>query len=434
MNARELRLLFLVASAVVFVDTMFYAAVVPLLPTLTRELHLSKASAGVLTAGYAAGTLVGSIPGGMLAARAGPRTTIYVGLFLMGSSSLAFGFLDDITGLDAARFVQGFGGACTWSGSLAWLIGEVDVGRRGSAIGGALAAGIAGALFGPVIGTLAHALGRAPVFSAVAVVAVALAVAVALLPAPSAQPDLGPTDLWEELRRPAIVLGMWLTALPAVASGVVNVLAPLRLSALGASAIGIGATFLIAAGAEAIVSPAVGHVSDRRGRMFPLRIGLASAAIVLVCFPLSSRVVVVAGVVVLAAVAPRQLLGARNGDAVGRGRGRRPQPGLRDGADQPRLGGRPDRRRGGRWRARQGHRRRAAVRAFGGTVRGDARSRSRASGPDGPCPVRLVEHGGRAARWKAGVDVRTAALAPDPVRRRPRRDAHRGCGTYGRRA
>ena len=303
MNARELRLLFLVASAVVFVDTMFYAAVVPLLPTLTRELHLSKASAGVLTAGYAAGTLVGSIPGGMLAARAGPRTTIYVGLFLMGSSSLAFGFLDDITGLDAARFVQGFGGACTWSGSLAWLIGEVDVGRRGSAIGGALAAGIAGALFGPVIGTLAHALGRAPVFSAVAVVAVALAVAVALLPAPSTPSDLGPTDLWEELRRPAIVLGMWLTALPAVASGVVNVLAPLRLSALGASAIGIGATFLIAAGAEAIVSPAVGRVSDRRGRMFPLRIGLASAAIVLVCFPLSSRVVVVAGVVVLAAVA-----------------------------------------------------------------------------------------------------------------------------------
>jgi len=303
MNPRELRLLFLVASAVVFVDTMFYAAVVPLLPTLTHELHLSKASAGVLTAGYAAGTLVGSIPGGMLAARAGPRTTIYVGLFLMGSSSLAFGFVNDIAGLDAARFVQGFGGACTWSGSLAWLIGEVDVGRRGSAIGGALAAGIAGALFGPVIGTLAHALGRAPVFSAVAVVAVALGVAVALLPAPSAPPDLGPTDLWQELRRPAIVIGMWLTALPAIASGVLNVLAPLRLSDLGASAIGIGATFLIAAGAEAIVSPAVGHVSDRRGRMFPLRIGLAAAAIVLVCFPLSSNVVVVAGVVLLAAVA-----------------------------------------------------------------------------------------------------------------------------------
>jgi MFS family permease len=303
MNARELRLLFIVASAVVFVDTMFYAAVVPLLPTLTHELHLSKASAGVLTAGYAAGTLVGSIPGGMLAARAGPRATIYAGLFLMGSSSLAFGFLNEIAGLDAARFVQGFGGACTWAGSLAWLIGEVDVGRRGRVIGGALAAGIGGALFGPVIGTLAHALGREPVFSAVAVVAVALAVAVALLPAPSAPAERGPARLWQQLRRPAIVLGMWLTALPAVASGVVNVLAPLRLSALGATAVGIGTTFLIAAGVEAIISPAVGHVSDRRGRMFPLRIGLGAAAIVLVCVPLPTSVVAFAGVVVLAAVA-----------------------------------------------------------------------------------------------------------------------------------
>jgi MFS family permease len=304
MTAREQRLLFIVASAVVFVDTMFYAAVVPLLPALTRELHLSKASAGVLTAGYAVGTLVGSIPGGMLAARAGPRVTIYVGLFLMGASSLAFGFLDNVAGLDAARFVQGFGGACTWSGSLAWLIGEVPVGRRGSVIGGALAAGIGGALFGPVIGTLAHALGRGPVFSAVAVVAGGLAAAVALLPAPSAAPaEVGLAMLLEEVRRPAIALSMWLVALPAVASGVVNVLAPLRLSDLGAGALGIGATFLIAAAAEAVISPAVGHVSDRRGRMFPLRIGLAAAAIVLFCFTLSETVVAVASVVVLSAVA-----------------------------------------------------------------------------------------------------------------------------------
>ncbi len=302
MNPRELRLLFVVASAVVFVDTMFYAAVVPLLPTLTHELHLSKASAGVLTAGYAAGTLVGSIPGGMLASRAGPRATIYAGLLLMGSSSLAFGFLHNIAGLDAARFVQGFGGACTWSGSLAWLIGEVDVARRGSVIGGALAAGIAGALFGPVIGTLAHALGRAPVFSAVAVVAGALAVAVALLPAPTAPPELGPVRLLDQLRRPAILLGMWLTALPAVASGVVNVLAPLRLSDLGASAIAIGATFLIAAGAEAVISPTVGQVSDRRGRIFPLRIGLGSAAVVLALFTIPTKVVALAGFVVLTAV------------------------------------------------------------------------------------------------------------------------------------
>ena len=214
---------------------MFYAAVVPLLPTLTRQLHLSKASAGVLTASYALGTLVGSMPGGRLASRAGPRTAVYVGLLLMACSSVAFGFLDNIALLDAARFVQGVGGAYTWAGSLAWLIDAVPVDRRGSTIGGALAAAIGGALFGPVIGTLAHLLGRAPVFSAVVVVAGALAAIVRLLPAPpppSSEPRR--TRLLDEIREPAIALSLWLVALPAIASGVINVLAPLRLSALGA--------------------------------------------------------------------------------------------------------------------------------------------------------------------------------------------------------
>jgi MFS family permease len=304
MNQRELRLLFAVAGAVVFFDTVFYAAVVPLLPTLTRELHLSKASAGVLTASYAIGTLVGSIPGGLLAERAGPRVTLYTGLALMGVSSLAFGFLDNILLLDAARFIQGIGGACTWSGSLAWLIAEVPVQRRGSAIGGVLAVGIAGALFGPVVGTLAHALGRAPVFSAVVLVAAGLAAAVQLLPPPPApEPVIDRTPLTRQLRQPAIALGMWLVAIPAVASGAMNVLGPLRLAELGAGAAGIGATFLVAAGLEAAMAPAVGHLSDRRGRMFPLRIGLAGAAVVLLCFTLPRTALLLAVVIVLATVA-----------------------------------------------------------------------------------------------------------------------------------
>jgi MFS family permease len=304
MSQRELRLLFLVAGAVVFFDTVFYAAVVPLLPTLTRQLHLSKASAGVLTAGYAVGTLVGSLPGGVLAERAGPRVTLYTGLALMGGSSLAFGLLDNVALLDATRFIQGVGGACTWAGCMVWLIIETPPQRRGSAIGGALAAGIGGALFGPVIGTLAQGLGRGPVFGAVVLVAAALAVALARLPGPPA-PEVDPArpSLLRQLRQPAIVLGMWLVALPAIASGAMNVLGPLRLGALGAGAAGIGATFLIAAAVEAVMSPAIGHLSDRRGPMFPLRIGLAAAAIALLFFTLPDTALLLAVVIVLETVA-----------------------------------------------------------------------------------------------------------------------------------
>jgi len=304
LSARELRLLFVVAGAVVFFDTVFYAAVVPLLPSLTRELHLSKASAGLLTAGYAVGTLVGSLPAGVLAERAGPRVTLYTGLALMGSSSLAFGLLDNVALLDLARFVQGVGGACTWAGSMLWLILEAPLERRGSAIGGALAAGIGGALFGPVVGTLAHALGRAPVFSAVVLVAVGLGIAVAMLPRPP-EPEFDPsrTPLTRQLRRPDIALGMWLVAIPAVASGAINVLGPLRLGELGAGAAAIGATFLVAAAVEASMSPAVGRLSDRRGRMLPLRVGLGAAAVALLLFTLPETGLLLACVIVLQTVA-----------------------------------------------------------------------------------------------------------------------------------
>jgi len=296
--------LFVVAGAVVFFDTVFYAAVVPLLPSLTRELHLSKASAGLLTAGYAVGTLVGSLPAGVLAERAGPRVTLYTGLVLMGSSSLAFGLLNDVALLDLARFVQGVGGACTWAGSMLWLILETPLERRGSAIGGALAAGIGGALFGPVVGTLAHALGRGQVFSAVVLVAAGLGVAVAMLPRPP-EPEFDPSraPLTRQVRRPDIALGMWLVAIPAVASGAINVLGPLRLGELGAGAAAIGATFLIAAAVEASMSPAVGRLSDRRGRMLPLRIGLGSAAVTLVLFTLPETALLLAVVIVLDTVA-----------------------------------------------------------------------------------------------------------------------------------
>src|SRR2546423_9496393 len=104
------------------VDTLFYAALTPLLPHYADTLGLSKTGAGVLTAAFGIGTLVGSIPAGMLAARVGPKPAILLGLTVLAATSLAFGFGANALLLDAARFLQGAGGACTWTGSLAWLV------------------------------------------------------------------------------------------------------------------------------------------------------------------------------------------------------------------------------------------------------------------------------------------------------------------------
>ena len=280
------RQLVLVIGAVVFVDTMFYAAIAPLLPALAHDLHLSKLSAGVMTASYPLGTLLGSLPGGVLAARAGPKTAVCTGLALLACSTLAFGFLNNVVLLDIARLVEGVGGACSWAGGIAWIAAETPPERRGALIGSALGAAIGGALFGPLIGTVATAAGRGPAFSAVVVVAVALIFAARRLPSHHVSSEQGVRHVRDSLRSPAVLTGMWLVALPAVASGAMNVLAPLRIHGLGGSAVAVGAAFLVAAAVEAVISPMIGRISDRRGRLVPLRFGLAGAAVLLLCFTL----------------------------------------------------------------------------------------------------------------------------------------------------
>jgi MFS family permease len=296
-NATERRLV-LVIGAVVFVDTMFYAAIAPLLPSLAKELHLSKLSAGAMTAAYPVGTLVGALPGGMLAARYGPKATVIAGLLLLAGSTLAFGFLHHAVALDAARFAEGLGGACSWAGGLAWIVAEAPLDRRGTLIGGALGAAIGGALFGPLIGTVATAVGRAPAFSGVVAVALVLIAQARRLPSPSLGSPQGLRDLLEACRNRTVIAAMWLVTLPSIASGMINVLGPLRLHRLGATAAGIGATYLIAAALEAVLSPTIGKLSDRRGRLLPVRFGLGVTTGLLLCFTLPDRAVVLAVVVV----------------------------------------------------------------------------------------------------------------------------------------
>src|SRR3954451_5213953 len=109
-----MRKLLLLVSAVVLVDTSFYAAITPLLPDLTEQFGLSKTGAGILAAAYPLGTFAGGLPGGWMAARVGVRATVLFGLVLMTITSVVIAFAGSILVLDLARFVQGFGSAASW--------------------------------------------------------------------------------------------------------------------------------------------------------------------------------------------------------------------------------------------------------------------------------------------------------------------------------
>src|SRR5205823_1912472 len=170
-----MRRLLLLVGLLVFVDTMLYAALTPLLPHFAHEFGLSKPRAGVLVAAYAAGALLGAVPGGVAAARFGPRRAVLVGLTLMGLASLGFAFAGGFWTLFAARLLQGGASGFTWAGSFAWLLAAAPRERRGELIGTALGAAVLGALFGPVGGAAAALIGRAAVFCALAGLSVVLA-------------------------------------------------------------------------------------------------------------------------------------------------------------------------------------------------------------------------------------------------------------------
>jgi MFS family permease len=294
-----MRRLLLLASIIVMVDTSFYAAITPLLPDLVDEFGLSKSGAGLLAAAFPIGTFLGGLPGGWMAAKVGVRPTVLLGLGLMTGASVAFAFAETIVVLDLARFIQGLGSAAAWAGAMGWVAAAAPKEKRGQMIGTAMGAAIAGALFGPVIGVAADLVGHEIVFCAVGGVGVVLMLWTLRTPAAKPLGDGSLRGLLGSLSNGEVRTGLLLVTVPGLLFGTLSVLGPLRLDELGAGAAAIGATWLIAAGLESVVSPLAGRFSDRRGRMAPMLAGLVGGAVVFALLPWPTTALVLAIVVVL---------------------------------------------------------------------------------------------------------------------------------------
>jgi MFS family permease len=290
-----------ITGAIVFLDAMLFGAIIPLLPHFADRYDLSKLEAGLLLGAYGGGALVGGIPGGVLVSRVGPKRGVLAGLVALSLASFAFALAGGPLALGIARFVQGLSSATTWAGALAWVAVSVERERRGQALGTVFGLAVLGFVCGPMFGGVADLAGIRASFVGVALVAAALAAAIAAVGAPPREPA-GQGAVGRALHDRAFLAGLWLNTLPALFFGTLDVLVPLLFDAAGYGALAIAAVFVAAGAVEVVVNPVVGRISDRRGRLLPVRVALAASIGVAVAFAIATEPLVVAVLVVAASV------------------------------------------------------------------------------------------------------------------------------------
>ena len=296
-----MRRLLALSCAIVLVDTIFYAALYPLVPFFQEEFGLSKSTVGILSGAYGAGVLVGSVPGGYLASRSGVRVTALVGLTLMSVTSVMFALVDTSWLLVLTRFAGGFGSSLSWVAAFTWLVDRAPEQRRAELIGVMISAAVVGALLGPVLGSVAATVGLLPAFASVAVAGAAIAVWAAFEPAPSSSGNVSLIPALGTVRQPRLLTALWFIGLSPLLFSALAVLVPLDLNRLGWGAAAVGTVFFVSAVFEAVVHPLLGRWSDRSGYRPPVIAGLLVSIGILLLLTLAGSPWVIGLLVVLAA-------------------------------------------------------------------------------------------------------------------------------------
>jgi len=98
------------------------------------------------------------------------------------------------------------------------------------------------------------------------------------------------------------VAALWLVVLPALLFGVLDVLAPLKLHAGGWGGVAIGGLFLASASLETALNPFLGRLTDRLGRMLPIRLALIGSVLVSVALAGADTAALVAALLLVAGV------------------------------------------------------------------------------------------------------------------------------------
>jgi len=273
-----------IAVAAVTIDTALLGLIAPLLPEIERRTGASEWALGASLAAYAVPIVLLSLPLGRLADSLGRRVLVIAGLLLAATGSAVIATSGSLPPLILGRAIQGVGSAASWIGALAIVSDLAPPGKRGEAIGFALAATGAGSIAGPALGGVtADLLSFAAPFLIVCGVSVALALAAATVLPTDSRRRMPQGPVWATIRGSiGSGIGAVATAMTvggACALGLIEVVAPLDFdSRLDLSSSAIGLLFAGSIAVDAALAPLGGRWGDRRGRRGPAVAGLTLTA------------------------------------------------------------------------------------------------------------------------------------------------------------
>ena len=178
----------------VFVLEIMWTSAEILLPLIGVSFHVGVGQLGLVVAGFPIGYAVTSLPSGLAVLRWGHRTTLVLGLLLMGVAGLVSISATSATELAALRIAAGAGGGLFFAPSMAFQAELLPVRFRSLVLGLFVSTGLGvGGALGFVLGSLwGPTYGWAYVFGIVSSLSVAVSVVCALSLPSLHHPDAPP--------------------------------------------------------------------------------------------------------------------------------------------------------------------------------------------------------------------------------------------------
>lgn len=135
MQGRSGKLAFtsLIANRIIY--SVNWLNIASVFPGMAREFGEGVSGLGLLTAIFYLSVGIFQIPGGILAAKIGPKRTATLGTFLFSSAVLSSGFANNFTQITILRFIVGIGMAFVFSPGVSLITRHYRAGKEGLAIG-----------------------------------------------------------------------------------------------------------------------------------------------------------------------------------------------------------------------------------------------------------------------------------------------------------